>query len=116
VKVHHLNCGTMRLPTAPLVCHVLLVETDNGLVLIDSGFGSHDCADPVRRVGPIRHITRPIRFLTETAAHQIEQLGFRLEDVCQIVITHFDLDHPSTGVINHRLLNNHLSAVDVVVP
>ena len=27
------GCGEM-------VCHVLLAETDNGLVLIDSGFGS----------------------------------------------------------------------------
>jgi len=26
------GCGTM-------VCHVLLVESDNGLVLVDSGFG-----------------------------------------------------------------------------
>jgi hypothetical protein len=51
VKVHHLNCGTMNMPTAPLVCHVLLIETDNGLVLVDSGFGSHDCLDKANRVG-----------------------------------------------------------------
>jgi hypothetical protein len=60
VKVHHLNCGTMNIPTAPLVCHVLLVETDNGLVLVDSGFGSHDRADPAGRVGPTRHFVRPL--------------------------------------------------------
>lgn len=37
MKVHHLNCGTMRPPGTPtLVCHVLLVETDNGLVLVDT--------------------------------------------------------------------------------
>jgi hypothetical protein len=30
----------MNLHTAPLVCHVLLVETDNGLVLVDTGYGS----------------------------------------------------------------------------
>ena len=34
VKVHHLNCGTMYpFGCGELVCHVLLVETDNGLVL-----------------------------------------------------------------------------------
>lgn len=27
MKIHHLNCGTMLLPTAHLVCHVLLIET-----------------------------------------------------------------------------------------
>ena len=50
MKVHHLNCGTMDPPaTAQMVCHVLLIETDNGLALVDTGFGSHDCAYPARR-------------------------------------------------------------------
>jgi hypothetical protein len=48
MKVHHLNCGTMNSPGAPVICHVLLMETDNGLVLVDSGFGLQDCADPTR--------------------------------------------------------------------
>jgi glyoxylase-like metal-dependent hydrolase (beta-lactamase superfamily II) len=88
MKVHHLNCGTMNMPTAPMVCHVLLVETDNGLVLVDSGFGSHDCLDSANRVGPTRHVVRPLFDHMETAAHQIERLGFRREDVRHIVITH----------------------------
>ena len=38
MKVHHLNCGTMHnLRVTRCVCHVLLVETDNGLVLVDTG-------------------------------------------------------------------------------
>jgi glyoxylase-like metal-dependent hydrolase (beta-lactamase superfamily II) len=83
----------MNMPTAPLVCHALLVETDNGLVLVDSGFGSHDCADPAGRVGPTRHFVRPLFDHTETAAHQVERLGFRRDDVRHILITHFDSDH-----------------------
>jgi glyoxylase-like metal-dependent hydrolase (beta-lactamase superfamily II) len=83
----------MDVPGAPLVCHVLLVETENGLVLVDSGFGSHDCDDPARRLGPIRHIIRPRLLPTETAAHHIQALGFRRDDVRHIVVTHFDLDH-----------------------
>jgi glyoxylase-like metal-dependent hydrolase (beta-lactamase superfamily II) len=93
VKVHHLNCGTMNMPTAPLVCHVLLVETDNGLVLVDSGFGSHDRLNPAKRVGPTRHVVRPLFDHIETAAHQVERLGFRRDDVRHIVITHLDVDH-----------------------
>ena len=46
MKVHHLNCGTMNPPaTASVVCHLLLVETDSGLVLVDTGFGSHAAGD-----------------------------------------------------------------------
>ena len=89
MKVHHLNCGTMNPPgTASVVCHVLLVETDSGLVLVDTGFGSHDCADPAGRVGPLRHLLRPVLSHEETAAHQVEQLGFRCDDVRHSVVTH----------------------------
>jgi glyoxylase-like metal-dependent hydrolase (beta-lactamase superfamily II) len=93
MKVHHLNCGTMNMPTAPLVCHVLLIETDNGLVLVDSGFGAEDCVAPARRTGPARYVTKPAFLHIETAAHQIEQLGFDRSDVRHIVVTHFDADH-----------------------
>lgn len=91
MKVHHLNCGTMRKP-APMVCHVLLIETDNGLVLVDSGYGIDDCADP-RRIGPTRHMLRASLSAAETAVRQIEQLGHSRDDVRHIVITHLDLDH-----------------------
>ena len=92
MKVHHLNCGTMDAPGAAIVCHVLLVETDNGLVLVDSGFGLNDCADPTR-IGPSRHLLRPTFDVDETAARQVEKLGFRRDDVRHIITTHFDIDH-----------------------
>jgi glyoxylase-like metal-dependent hydrolase (beta-lactamase superfamily II) len=93
VKVHHLNCGTMNpVGAQPVVCHVLLVETDNGLVLVDTGHGLLDCADP-RRVGPARVLFRPVLDPEETAARQVERLGFRRDDVRHIVLTHFDMDH-----------------------
>lgn len=95
MKVHHLNCGTMRLRGGPrLVCHVLLLETDTqGLVLVDSGFGLMDIAAPGRRVGPARHYIRPAFDPEETAARQVERLGFQRADVRHIVLTHFDSDH-----------------------
>ncbi|OBS00868.1 hypothetical protein A9W98_22900 [Mycobacterium gordonae] len=92
MKVHHLNCGTMHTPGARMVCHVLLLETENALVLVDTGFGSQDCRDP-GRVGPFRHVIRPVFEQSETALHQISQLGFRSSDVRHIVLTHFDFDH-----------------------
>ena len=104
MKVHHLNCGTMKPPaTASVICHVLLVETDSGLMLIDTGFGSHDCADPAGRVGPLRQLLlRPVLSHEVTAAHQVEQLGFRRDDVRRIVVTHLDLDHIGGSVLISR--------------
>ena len=58
VTVHHLNCATMRprgslggrLAPAHVVAHCLLVERPDGLLLVDTGFGTADVADP-RRLG-----------------------------------------------------------------
>ena len=92
MKVHHLNCGTMRVPTAPVVSHVLLIEA-RSLVLVDSGYGLDDIADPARQLGPVRHLLRPALNPAETAARQVERLGFGRNDVRYIVLTHLDLDH-----------------------
>ncbi|MCV7150653.1 MBL fold metallo-hydrolase [Mycolicibacterium pyrenivorans] len=94
MKVHHLNCGTMRpLGTGTLVCHVLLVESAGGLVLVDSGFGSLDCHSPARFGRIRRRFFRPAFDPGETALGQIEKLGYRRSDVRHIIVTHFDADH-----------------------
>lgn len=93
MKVHHLNCGTMRAPGAPVVCHVLLIETGDGLALVDSGYGLADIASPGARLGVTRHLLRPALDPQETALRQIERLGFTAADVRHILLTHLDTDH-----------------------
>lgn len=96
-----------------MVCHVLLVETDNGLVLVDTGYGLDDVADPAGRLGPTRHFLNPVYDRGETAAHQIEQLGFRRDDVRHIVITHFDLDHIG-GITDFPHADIHVTAAEAL--
>lgn len=93
MRIHHLNCGTMRMPTAPLVCHVLLLEAPGGLVLVDTGYGLADIAEPAQRLGPYRHVTRPVLDPAETAVRQVRALGYDPADVRHIMLTHFDSDH-----------------------
>ena len=95
MKVHHLNCGSMRPPFTPggLVCHVLLLETPTGLALVDTGFGLKDAADPRVRIGTGRHLMRPALDEAETAISQVTALGFDPGDVRDVVLTHFDVDH-----------------------
>jgi glyoxylase-like metal-dependent hydrolase (beta-lactamase superfamily II) len=110
MPIHHLNCGTdcplggalfdgmSKGLTGRLVCHCLLIETDSGLVLVDTGYGLKDVAHPHRPPQP--RITRFMRgFLNiklreeETAIRQIERLGFSPADVRHILLTHLDFDH-----------------------
>lgn len=102
----------MNIPTLPLVCHVLLVETATSLVLVDSGFGSEDCANPARRLGAWRHILRPSLDLHETAAAAVERLGFRRDDVRHIILTHFDVDHVG-GIADFPHAKVHANSLDI---
>lgn len=92
MRIHHLNCGTMQPVTGDFVCHVLLLETDNGLVLVDTGFGTADVRDP-SRIGISRQLIKPVLRQEETALEQLLARGFARDDVRHVVLTHFDVDH-----------------------
>ncbi|HTJ40818.1 MAG TPA: MBL fold metallo-hydrolase, partial [Kofleriaceae bacterium] len=105
-RIHHLGCGTMCpiggrlvggdrwLARARLVCHCLLVETDkDGLVLVETGFGTADCEDPNRLPRVFRAVAGPRLDRSETALEQVRALGFDPRDVRHVVVTHLDPDH-----------------------
>ena len=106
MRIHHLNCGTCcpvggrvfdgrsDAPEGTLVCHCLLIESDRGLVLVDTGFGKKDVDHPGRRLSPFfLGLNKPQLRRPETAAAQVRALGFAPEDVRHIVVTHLDFDH-----------------------
>lgn len=77
---------------AHLICHCLLIETDQGLVLVDTGFGTQDLQTP--RLGRLLNtLTHLVSGLAATAKRQIIDLGFKVEDVRHIFVTHLDYDH-----------------------
>ena len=81
------------LAPARLVAHCLLIESSGELVLVDTGFGTGDAAEPERLGRPFRLLVRPRCDVAETAIRQIEALGLDAGDVRHIVVTHLDLDH-----------------------
>ena len=106
MRIHHLSCGTMCpfggrlrdghspvLGVAEIVCHCLLVETEAGLVLVDTGFGTRDVAQP-RRLSPFFRFANRVRLRElDSALRQVSDLGFTPADVRHIVLTHLDFDH-----------------------
>ncbi len=77
-----------------MVCHCLLIEGDGRLVLVDTGLGLGDIADPKGRLGGAFVAATGARLdSAECAVRQVERLGFRPDDVTDVVVTHLDLDH-----------------------
>lgn len=107
MKVHHLNCGTLRSWGGRLVdgepgvgrvvemaLHCLLVESNDGLVLIDTATGLRGVHQPERWLGRgFLRLFRPLISEEDTAVRQIEKLGFSRNDVRHVIPTHLDLDH-----------------------
>ncbi|RYE72845.1 MAG: MBL fold metallo-hydrolase [Oxalobacteraceae bacterium] len=108
MRIHHLNCicawplggrlmdgrSPSLLQRGSLCCHCMLLETKQGLCLIDTGYGLRDVQNPRSRLsGFFLSLMSPDFREEMTAVRQIERLGFRASDVRHIVLTHLDFDH-----------------------
>lgn len=107
LKVHHLSAGTLcplsaRLVNgsgglfspARMVCHCWLIESNDGLILVDTGVGARDLEDVGGRLGGMfKHVVRPDTAPETTAIARVRALGFDPADVRHIIPTHLDLDH-----------------------
>lgn len=102
MNIHHLNCATFCPPlfasrindAGKLVCHCLLIESQVGLILVDTGLGMRLLAEPGRRSAPGSLKMLGARLdPEETAERQIARLGFNKSDVRHILVTHLDFDH-----------------------
>jgi glyoxylase-like metal-dependent hydrolase (beta-lactamase superfamily II) len=107
LRVHHINAATMCPWSASLingkggwfkrgrmVCHCLLVESEKGLILVDTGLGTDDVAEGARRLGRMfMTFVAPRGGREGTALARVEALGFLPNDVRHLIPTHLDLDH-----------------------
>jgi glyoxylase-like metal-dependent hydrolase (beta-lactamase superfamily II) len=122
LRIHHLDAGTMcpafgrlmgsgtGLGRGTMVCHCLVLETDrDGLIVVDTGFGTQECARPSLLPRTFRALTAPRLEVDACVVRQIEALGFTAADVRHVVVTHLDVDHagglpdfPTATVHLHR--------------
>jgi glyoxylase-like metal-dependent hydrolase (beta-lactamase superfamily II) len=108
VVVHHLNCATLcPLAGGRLVCHCLLIERDDGIVLVDTGLGTDEVESKRRLPTWFQVLSRPGLIVTETAKEQVRRLGLEAANVRDIVLTHMDLDHAG-GVADFPLATVHV--------
>jgi glyoxylase-like metal-dependent hydrolase (beta-lactamase superfamily II) len=96
VTIYIMNCYTVnaRWPSklkTGTVC--MLVETNQGLVLVDTGPGLEDYRQPHWMLRMYRVFTVTPFDQKEAAINRIQALGFRPEDVKHIILTHMHFDH-----------------------
>ncbi|SUS03380.1 putative enzyme [uncultured Defluviicoccus sp.] len=124
MRVHHLNCGThcpfggaffdgaSKGILADIPTHCLLIETESGLVLVDTGYGLQDVRHPHARLPWLWPAILNVRLRErDTALRQVEALGFHARDVRHIVLTHLDFDHAG-GIEDFPEARVHLLAIE----
>lgn len=125
MRIHHLNCGTMHPFGLPReddtggffkrghgVIHCLLVDTGDGLALVDTGWGTRDCTHPSPAVRQFMDVVGCTRDVEETAIRQITALGYGAADVRHIFLTHMHLDHAG-GLPDFPTATVHLLAAEL---
>ena len=124
-RVHHLNCGAMqpyggamfdgRTPgfaPATLSCHCLMLETQVGVVLVDTGTVSINPTQAARALSPFfRTIDRVRLNPSEAAVARLRILGHHPSDVSHVVMTHLDFDH-AAGLVDLPGATVHLPALE----
>jgi len=94
--IHYLNCFTCnaRVPRhmrSGALC--LLIESNDGLVLVDTGLGTRDYVDAPGILKIFKVVTIVPLDPEEAAIRQVVKLGYRPEDVRHIVLSHMHFDH-----------------------
>src|SRR5258708_16946909 len=78
---------------ARMVCPCLLIETNDGLALVDTGIGLDDIAQPGRLGRRWLRQTAPRLDPAETAVQKVKSSGYSPGDVRHLLLTHLDRDH-----------------------
>jgi glyoxylase-like metal-dependent hydrolase (beta-lactamase superfamily II) len=111
MSIRILNCVTMapRISRRSLGGPCLVLECDEGLVLVDTGLGLHDYLQPSRMVRFFKARFGIPDDPEQAAVCQLARLGYSPGDVRHIVLTHLHFDHagglpdfPAAQVHVHR--------------
>jgi glyoxylase-like metal-dependent hydrolase (beta-lactamase superfamily II) len=94
------------------VVHCLLLETGDGLALVDTGWGLRDCMQPTPAVRQFANVVQSSLDPAETAVAQVQRLGYSASDVKDIFLTHLHMDHAG-GLPDFPRAAIHASAEEV---
>jgi glyoxylase-like metal-dependent hydrolase (beta-lactamase superfamily II) len=71
----------------------LLIETNRGLALVDTGLGLQDYSNPTWITQTFRVLTSMPFDPSEAAINQVQKFGYKPEDIKHIILSHMHFDH-----------------------
>jgi len=71
----------------------MILETNKGPVLVDTGLGTQDYSNPTWFTQLFRIITKMPFNPHEAAVHQVQRFGYKPEEFRHIILTHMHFDH-----------------------
>jgi len=95
MSIHLLNCFTCNARVGAMKTGTLclLVDTNAGTVLVDTGLGLLDYSAPTWFTQFFRLITEMPFRVEEAAFHQVQMVGYPPEEIRHIILTHMHFDH-----------------------
>ena len=79
--------------------NAILVDSDQGPILVDTGIGLHDHESPTRWMRVLKFLYRMPYAPQDTAIHRVEKMGLNPHDVKNIVLTQLHIDHAG-GIVD----------------
>lgn len=104
--------GSWLKPFGDVPTHCIAVDTKDGVVLIDTGFGLEDRRNAWFRLNPLFVLfSHPDLDESKSLVNQLKNYGYKPEDIKHIFLTHLDLDHAG-GLSDFPDATVHVDAVE----
>lgn len=121
MKIYEVNTTSMcptagkLLPKAfpsEIICHCLIIESNDGLILVDTGMSLDTLYQPKDKLGLMNYVLNVEARPELAMINQLKDLGFSPKDVRHIIPTHLDNDH-CEAIADFPLATVHTSMLEI---
>lgn len=95
-----------------IICHCLIIESSEGLILVDTGMSLDTLYQPQNKLGLMNYVLNIEQRPELAIINQLRALGYSPRDVRHIIPTHLDNDH-CEAIVDFPLATVHTSMLEI---